>query len=196
MRRHDSLRTGFAWRDGLPVALITPAADIKSSLVVEDLAARAPAGNSRAKALLLRKAELEAEQERLKPIDMNHAPLFRARLFRLGADDHVLLLIVHDIIIDGWSMEVFMEELSEFYAGFTTGRQAQLPEPALHFSDFARWQRLWSTSDAATRQFAYWKKRLQKASPVFASRIVMLQASWPRASPRNDFIYRMIWSRA
>ena len=78
VRRHDSLRTGFAWRDELPVALITPAADIKSSLIVEDLTARAPAGNSRAKALLLRKAELEAEQERLKPIDMNHAPLFRA----------------------------------------------------------------------------------------------------------------------
>ena len=136
---------------------------------MEDLAARAPVGNSRAKALLLRKAELEAEQECLKPIDMNHAPLFRARLLRLGADDHVLLLIVHDIIIDGWSMEVFMEELSELYAAFATGRQAQLPEPALQFSDFARWQRRWSTSDAATRQFAYWKERLRKASPVFAA---------------------------
>ena len=78
---------------------------------------RAPVGNSRAKALLLRKAELAAEQERLKLIDTNHAPLFRARLLRLSADDHVLLLIVHDIIIDGWSMEVFIEELSEFYAG-------------------------------------------------------------------------------
>ena len=169
VRRHDSLRTGFAWLDELPVALITPAVDIKSSLIVEDLAARAPAGNSRAKALLLRKAELAAEQERLKPIDMNHAPLFRARLLRLGADDHVLLLVLHDIVIDGWSMEVFMEELSEFYAAFATGRQAQLPEPALQFSDFARWQRRWSTSGAATRQFAYWKKRLRKASPVFAA---------------------------
>ena len=105
----------------------------------------------------------------MKPIDMNHAPLFRARLLRLGADDHVLLLVMHDIIIDGWSMEVLMEELSELYAAFTTGRQAQLPEPALQFSDFARWQRRWSTSDAATRQFAYWKERLQTVSPVFAA---------------------------
>jgi hypothetical protein len=114
-------------------------------------------------------AELAAEQERLKLIDTKHAPLLRARLLRLSADDHVLILIVHDIVIDGWSMEVFIEELSEFYAGFTTGKQAQLPEPALHFSDFARWQRLWSASGAATRQFGYWKDRLQKASPAFAA---------------------------
>jgi acyl-CoA synthetase (AMP-forming)/AMP-acid ligase II/acyl carrier protein len=169
VRRHDALRTGFAWRDEMPVALISPAADIKVSLVVEDLAAQAPGGNSHAKALLLSKAELEVEQECLKPIDMHHAPLFRARLLRLGADDHVLLLVMHDLIIDGWSMRVLMEELSELYAAFTTRRQAQLPEPALGFSDFARWERRWSTSDAATRQFAYWKERLQTVSPVFAA---------------------------
>jgi acyl carrier protein len=170
VRRHGSLRTGFAWLDGLPAALITPAKDIKSSLIVEDLASLAPVGNSRAKALLLRKAELAAEQERLKLIDTKHAPLFRARLLRLSADDHVLVLIVHDIIIDGWSMEVFIEELLEFYAGFITGKQTQLPEPVLHFSDFVRWQRLWSTSDAATRQLSYWKNRLRKASPVFGAK--------------------------
>lgn len=167
VRRHDSLRTGFDWLDEQPAALITAADDIKSSLIVEDLTSLAPVANSRAKALLLRKAELAAEQERLKLIDTKHAPLFRARLLRLSADDHVLILIVHDIVIDGWSMEVFVEELSEFYAGFTTGKQAQLPEPALHFSDFARWQRLWSTSGAATRQLGYWKDRLRKASPAF-----------------------------
>lgn len=169
VRRHGSLRTGFTWLDGLPAALITPANDIKSSLIVEYLAASAPVGNSRVKALLLRKAELVAEQERMKLIDTNHAPLFRARLLRLSAVDHVLVLIVHDIVIDGWSMEVFIEDLSEFYAGFITGKQAQLPEPALHFCDFVRWQRLWSTSGAANRQLGYWKKRLRKASPVFAA---------------------------
>jgi acyl-CoA synthetase (AMP-forming)/AMP-acid ligase II/acyl carrier protein len=167
VRRHDSLRTGFAWRDELPVTFVTPAVDIKSSLVVEDLAARAPAVNSRAEKVLLRKAELEVEQQCLKAIDTNYPPLFRARLLRLGADDHVLLLIMHDIIIDGWSMGVFMEELSELYAAFAAGRQTQLPEPVLQFSDFARWQRRWSTSGAATRQLAYWKERLRNASPLF-----------------------------
>jgi acyl-CoA synthetase (AMP-forming)/AMP-acid ligase II/acyl carrier protein len=169
VRRHASLRTGFAWLDELPAALVTPVSDIKSSLIVEDLAASAPVGNSRVKALLLRMAELAAEQERLKLIDTKHPPLFRARLLRLSADDHVLILIVHDIVIDGWSMEVFIEELSEFYAGFITGKQAQLPEPALHFSDFVRWQRVWSTSGAANRQLGYWKERLREASPVFAA---------------------------
>jgi acyl-CoA synthetase (AMP-forming)/AMP-acid ligase II/acyl carrier protein len=167
VRRHESLRTAFTWRDELPVAIITPAADIKSSLIVEDLAARASAENSRAKTLLVRMAELEAERECLKPIDVKFPPLFRARLFRLGVTDHVLLLILHDIIIDGWSMGVFMDELSKLYDAFTTDGQPQLPEPALQFSDFALWQRQWSISDAASRQFAYWKERLSKASPVF-----------------------------
>ena len=167
-RRHELLRTGFAWLDGRPVARLSAAGDIKSSLIVKDLAVRAP-GTSRAKALMLRRAELEVEQESLKPIDMSHPPLFRARLFRLGADDHVLLLLVHDIIVDGWSMGVFMKEVSELYVAFAAGRQAQLPEPALQFSDFARWQRRWSTGHAATQQLVYWKRRLRKAAPVFAT---------------------------
>jgi acyl-CoA synthetase (AMP-forming)/AMP-acid ligase II/acyl carrier protein len=169
VRRHDSLRTGFAWRDELPVALIKPAVDIKSSFVVKDLATGTPAGKFRAKKLLLRKAELETEQESLKPINVKDAPLFRGRLFRLAADDHVLLLVLHDIIIDGWSMGVFMEELSELYSAFSARREVRLPEPGLQFSDFARWQRRWSASGAATRQFAYWKECLRKASILFAT---------------------------
>lgn len=169
VRRHDSLRTVFTWRDDVPVALVMPDIDVKSILIVKDLAARAPTRNARVKELLLIKAELEAEQGSLKPIDMNHAPLFRAYLFRLDAQDHVLLLVLHDIIIDGWSMVIFMEELSELYAASIAGRKAQLPEPAFQFSDFARWQRLWSTSAAANRQFAYWKGCLDKVSPLFTT---------------------------
>jgi acyl-CoA synthetase (AMP-forming)/AMP-acid ligase II/acyl carrier protein len=169
-RRHDSLRMGFAWQDDQPVAFIAAPAEIKPSFIVEDLAAAVPAGNSRVKALLRRKAALAAEQESLKPFDMRHAPLVRARLLRLGADDHVLLLVVHDIVIDGWSMGVFMDDVAKFYAAFAAGSPAQLPEPALRFSDFARWQRQWSASAAADRQFAYWHRRLRSASPLFAER--------------------------
>jgi acyl-CoA synthetase (AMP-forming)/AMP-acid ligase II/aryl carrier-like protein len=167
-RRHDSLRSRFAWLDGLPVALIAPGPDDNPLLVENDLSTWATTKSDRLKALLLRKVELEVEQEALTPFDMNCQPLLRARLWRLGADDHVLLLVLHDIIVDGWSMGIFREEVSELYAAFTIGRPAQLPEPALQFSDFARWQRRWSTtSDAATRQLAYWKGRLRDASPVF-----------------------------
>ena len=144
VRRHDSLRTGFAWiertagrsrRAGRRHRI-----HLSSSKILQR---RAPTGDERAKALLLKKAELQAEQEAWTPFDMTRAPLFRTRLLRLGADDHVLLLILHHIIVDGWSIGVFMEEVSELYAALSAGRQAQLPEPALQFSDFARWQRRW-----------------------------------------------------
>jgi hypothetical protein len=105
----------------------------------------------------------------LAPIDTNNAPLFRAYIFRLDVRDHVLLLVMHDIIIDGWSMAIFMEELSEIYAASISGAKAQLPEPPFQFSDFARWQRLWSSTEEANRQFAYWKRCLDKASPPFAA---------------------------
>jgi Condensation domain len=88
---------------------------------------------------------------------------------RLGADDHVLLLILHHIIFDGWSIGVFLEEVSKLYAAFTAGRQAQLPKPVVQFFDFARWQRRWSTSNAAARQFAYWKEHLREPSLIFTA---------------------------
>jgi acyl-CoA synthetase (AMP-forming)/AMP-acid ligase II/aryl carrier-like protein len=166
VRRHDSLRMGFAWRNGQPVAVVVPAVDINSFLVLEDLAASVP-GHEQVNAILLKKAELEAEQEALTPFDMERPPLLRARLLRLGSDDYVLLLTLHDLILDGWSMGIFMEEVSQLYAAFAAGRPAQFPESALQFPDFARWQRWWSTSGAAKQQVAYWKERLREASPVF-----------------------------
>ena len=176
VRRHESLRTAFAWRDELLVALIAPAVDASSWLVAADRAASASAGNGRTERLLRKKAELEVEQEALKAFDLNRAPLFRARLWGLGANDHVLLLILHDLVIDGWSMGVFVKEVSELYAAFAAGREAKLPEPALQFSDFARWQRGWSTSNAAAAQFAYWKDRLRESPPVFRTNAELKRA--------------------
>ncbi|WP_311966800.1 AMP-binding protein [Bradyrhizobium australiense] len=169
VRRHDSLRTAFAWGDETPIALVVPDVNVKSILAVQDFSARAGTINARAKELLLMKAELEAERASLKPIEMNHAPLLRAHLFRLDAKDHVLLLVLHDIIIDGWSMAIFMEELSELYSASIAGKKAQLPERVFQFSDFARWQRQWSVSGAANKQFAFWKRCLNKVSPVFVA---------------------------
>ncbi|NOJ48763.1 AMP-binding protein [Bradyrhizobium archetypum] len=169
VRRHTLLRTAFTWQEEVPLARVMPDVDVASILTVKDLAPRTRARNGRVRELLLTKAKLEAEQVSLEPIDMNHAPLFRAYLFRLDAKDHILLLVVHDIIIDGWSMVIFMEDLSELYSAAITGRKAQLPEPKFQFSEFARWQRVWSTSAAANRQFAYWKGRLDKVSPLFAT---------------------------
>jgi amino acid adenylation domain-containing protein len=163
--RHEALRTGFSWKDERSVAVVLPVARIDSPLVIEDLAADTP-NNARAKALILKKAELRAQQEAWSPFDLTRAPLFRARLMRLGADDHVLLVVLHHAIVDGWSISIFFEELSKFYSAFATGQKLQMAEPALQFSDFARWQRRWSTSDAAVRQFGYWKEHLRGHSPL------------------------------
>ena len=167
--RHDALRTRFDWRSKRLVARIDRAAVMRSFFVFEDLAAKTRTRRGRAKALLLTKAKLKAEQQALTALDMNRAPLLRARLLRLGADDHVLLLVVHDVAADGWSMGVFMDEVSALYAAFAAGRPAQLPMPTLQFSDFARWQHQWVESDAATADVAYWKGRLRGAAPVFST---------------------------
>jgi amino acid adenylation domain-containing protein len=168
VRRHDCLRMGFAWVNGQPVAVVAPAADIDQRLVVEDLAAGIASGNKRAKELLLKKAELLAQEDAWQPFDVSQAPLFRARLLRLGQDDHVFLLILHHVIVDGWSIGIMFEEISAIYSALTNGRQAGLTEQTSQFSDFANWQRWWCTSDLASQQIAYWRDHLRGVTPVFS----------------------------
>jgi acyl-CoA synthetase (AMP-forming)/AMP-acid ligase II/acyl carrier protein len=165
--RHPSLHTAFAWRNEVPFAVAAPGIDVELILNVKNLATRSGPGSARAKELLLTRAKLEVQQVALEPINMSRAPLLRVHLFRLDARDHILLFVVHDIIIDGWSMVVFMEELSELYSASISGRKPSLAEPELEFSEFARWQRQWCTSAAADRQYAYWKERLNKVSLLF-----------------------------
>jgi len=167
VRRHESLRTGFAWTGEQPIALIAPLSEVDASLPVEDLAAETRMAGGRAKALLLKKAELRAEQLAWTPFEMTRVPLFRTRLFRLGPDDHVLCMVLHHVVVDGWSIGVLFEELTKLYFAFVSGRQAQLPRQALQFRDLAHWQRQWCTTDAATRQFTYWKEQLRGATSVF-----------------------------
>jgi amino acid adenylation domain-containing protein len=197
VRRHDSLRMGFAWVKGQPVAVVAPAADIDQRLVVEDLAAGIASENKRAKELLLKKAELLAQEDAWQPFDVNEAPLFRARLLRLGQDDHLFLLILHHVIIDGWSIGIMFEEVSAIYSALTSGRQAGLPEQTSQFSDFANWQRWWCTSDLASRQIAYWRDHLRGVTPVFSqngsaagARPVSVTAREPVHLPR-DLVARL-----
>jgi amino acid adenylation domain-containing protein len=197
MRRHRLLRTAFAWEDGLPVARTTSAANFDSPLVVEDLARGTPSGNPHAKTLLLRMAELKAEREACTPFDVGCAPLFRTRLLRLSADDHVLLVVLHHIIADGWSIGIFMEEVSELYATFAAGQQALLSQPELQFSDFARWQRRWVSSGAATAQISYWKRRLRGAAPLFSAKgyrgaaLLSLPVAHEPVHLPNDLVLRL-----
>jgi amino acid adenylation domain-containing protein len=169
MRRHDSLRTGFSSIDGRPVAKIASFADIGQPLIaVEDVAPGLAIRNKRAKALLVKKAELLAEESAWQPFHVSKAPLFRARLLRLGHDEHVFVLIMHHAIIDGWSIGIIFEEVSTIYSALTSSRPLGLPEQKSQFSDFANWQRKWCDSQPASQQIAFWRHHLRGATPLFS----------------------------
>jgi hypothetical protein len=148
--------------------VVASAAEIDQRLVVEDLAAGIASRNKRAKELLLEKAELLAHESAWQPFDVSQAPLFRARLLRLGHNDHVFLLILHHAIVDGWSIGIMFEEISAIYSSLTSRRPPRLPEQTSQFSDFANWQRCWCTSELASRQIAYWRDHLRGATALFS----------------------------
>ncbi|MDB4948389.1 MAG: tycC3 [Gemmatimonadetes bacterium] len=157
VRRHAVLRTRFPLVDGRPVQRVEspesfqPAFDDLSTLSVD---AR------------------EAEAERLSrewswaPFDLARGPLFRARLLRVAADDHWLLLSMHHAVSDGWSMGIFMHELVEVYEAFRRGQPSPLPELPLTYADFAAWQRTWMAGGALERQLAWWREALAGAPGV------------------------------
>jgi amino acid adenylation domain-containing protein len=169
VRRHDSLRTAFTWVDGHPVAKVVSFAAIGQPLIaVEDVARGIAIRNKRAKELLLKKAELLAEDSAWQPFELSQAPLFRANLLRLGDEEHVLVLILHHAIIDGWSIGIMFEEVSAIYSALTSRQASRLPEQKSQFSDFATWQRRWSTSEPASQQTAYWRHHLRGATSLFS----------------------------
>ncbi|HYR10120.1 MAG TPA: amino acid adenylation domain-containing protein, partial [Longimicrobium sp.] len=154
VRRHDALRTVFHEVDGVPGQVVQPFTGFV--LPVEDLSGFAPA---RREVEAARRAGEDAE----RPFDLAAGPLFRATLLRLGAEGHDLLLGMHHIVTDGWSMEVLCRELSALYAAYAAGGESPLPEPALQYADFAVWQREQLRGEALHRQLAWWKERLAGA---------------------------------
>jgi amino acid adenylation domain-containing protein len=167
MRRHESLRTAFAWDGDEPVVVITPPGKRAVPLNVEDLTVRKPSKDKRVGQLQSRKVKLRAEQEARTPFGLTRAPLWRARLLRLGPDDHALLLTIHHAIADGWSIGILFDEISQRYAALVDRRSRPPIEPALPFSDAARRQRGWCATVAAEQQAGYWKENLRGAVPVF-----------------------------
>jgi amino acid adenylation domain-containing protein len=167
VRRHESLRTGFGWSGGEPVCRIATPSELGPVLAVETIGDGHRHNNKRRQALESRKVDLLIEQEAYTPFDAARAPLLRARLLRLHADDHVLLLTLHHAVADGWSIGVLFEELSNRYAALAGRPSAPLLKPPPAFSDVARWQRWWCGTDAARRQAADWTENLRGAAPIF-----------------------------
>ncbi|WP_315747768.1 MULTISPECIES: non-ribosomal peptide synthetase [unclassified Bradyrhizobium] len=168
VRRHDVLRTGFGRGDDEPHAVVIAPDQVPGILSVEDLADGVADDDDRpSQRLRLRAAKLIAQQEAWTPFDVSHAPLLRARLLRLAVDDHVLLITFHHAVVDGWSIGLLLEEISQTCSSLPAPEPLLPPQGKLTFSDVARWQRAWCTTAAADEQMCYWREVLHAATPVF-----------------------------
>ncbi|MDZ4343688.1 MAG: amino acid adenylation domain-containing protein [Candidatus Binatia bacterium] len=105
-------------------------------------------------------------EEARRPFDLSRGPLVRATVIRLGEDDHVLVLTMHHIVSDGWSMGVLYRELSVLYQAFSNSQPSPLPDLPIQYGDYAVWQREWLMGEELERQISYWKKQLEGVSPL------------------------------
>ncbi len=164
--RHESLRTRFPAVDGVPVQVVGPAEPVPvcvSPLDGQDL-------ESKARDLLVQWIEA--------PFDLAGGPLLRFVLLRLRDDEHLLCLVVHHIVVDGWSLGLMCQELSVLYrAAATPGRKAPLPPLPVQYADYAIWQRRAVGQDASTD---YWLDRLTGVPPLD------LHSSQPRPAIRTS----------
>jgi amino acid adenylation domain-containing protein len=152
--RHEVLRTTFALHDGEPVQEIGAVAESSFRLIEHDLR-----GHNDVEAELAALRELEAEAS----FDLEAGPLIRGRLIRLAEDEHVLLITMHHIVSDGWSMGVLARELKALYGAFLGGEADPLPELEIQYADYAVWQRQWIEGEILQQQAAYWKTTLAGA---------------------------------
>ncbi|RMH66208.1 MAG: amino acid adenylation domain-containing protein [Calditrichaeota bacterium] len=153
--RHESLRTRFINKDGVPYQKISP--DIPFDLKINDVS-----------------ADTEAQiKQRIASI-VNHAfnletgPLFKIELLREDATSHILAAVMHHIISDGWSMNIMVREVLHFYQtqDYATAQSLPLPSLEIQYADFALWQRAWLQGDVLDKQIQYWKETLGYNPPV------------------------------
>jgi amino acid adenylation domain-containing protein/FkbM family methyltransferase len=149
-RRHESLRTTFGVRNGVPFQRIAPPS--AAALIVVDLSALPEAARQREAAGL-------AGQHAHLAFDLEHGPVYQAALLRLAPDHHRLLFNIHHIVADGWSIGVLLREFSAAYTALVEGRVPSLPPLPVQVPDFAVWQRQWLAAREA-EELGYWLERL------------------------------------
>src|SRR5215468_10341189 len=152
VRRHEVLRTKFPMVEGEPLQVISPSLAV--SLPMVDLTDRSESERED-------EARRLAAEEARRPFDLSQGPLVRMMLQRLAENEHVLLLTMHHIVSDGWSMGVLHHELSVLYEAFSRGQPSSLPELPNQYADFAIWQREYLQGEVLERQLSYWKKQLE-----------------------------------
>ncbi|AVE03295.1 non-ribosomal peptide synthetase [Pseudomonas palleroniana] len=150
LARHESLRTRLVEQGEQVLQTVLPEAQVEiHQACIEEVQ-------------LL--AFVEAEVAR--PFDLHQAPLLRVTLLQLAEDEHVLVMVQHHIVSDGWSMQVMVEELVQLYAAFSQGTERQLPALPIQYADYALWQRGWMEAGERARQLAYWQTLLGGEQPV------------------------------
>lgn len=154
VRRHESLRTVFEEHNGQPIQKILPPATV--SLPVLDLSPLPSVQREDA-------AQQEAVLEAQRPFDLTHDLMLRARLLRLGEGEHRLILTLHHIASDGWSVGLLLHELNALYGAFAAGQTTPLPEPPAQYADWAAWQRGQSDAVSQKAQMDYWRQSLAGA---------------------------------
>jgi amino acid adenylation domain-containing protein len=158
LRRHEILRTTCVTREGQPSQVIAPAEEF--TLPVVNLRDRPPAEQEA-------EARRRATEEARRPFNLDRGPLLRVTLLQLGETAHILLLILHHFVADGWSMRLLLRELATLYEAFLTGAPSPLPELPMQYTEFAHWQRDCFSGEVWEKQLVFWKKQLAGAPPVF-----------------------------
>jgi amino acid adenylation domain-containing protein len=154
VRRHEALRTRFEIEDGQGIQVIDePGAFQLDRIDLSDL----DEGEREAQV-----SRMAGEEGRGR-FDLARGPLFRAKLVRLGPEDHVVLVTMHHIVSDGWSIGVLFGELAALYQAYVQDRPSPLPELAIQYADYAIWQRGWLQGATLERQVGYWTDRLHRA---------------------------------
>ncbi|MFE1748583.1 condensation domain-containing protein [Coleofasciculus sp. H7-2] len=157
VRRHEALRTTFVTVEGQPIQAINP--NLKISLPVIDLR-ELPAAERETQAQQL------TTQEAQRPFNLSTDPLLRVTLLRLDETEHIMLLNMHHIVSDGWSIGVLIKELAALYTTFASCRDGinpvsfPLPELPIQYADFAHWQREWLQGEVLETQLGYWRQQL------------------------------------
>jgi amino acid adenylation domain-containing protein len=157
IRRHESLRTTIAIRDGEPVQVVAQALNL--SLPVIDISGEPPE-------LREARAQTLASELARQPFDLARGPLLRLRLLRLSAQDHILAIPIHHSVADGWSLDILQNELAALYAAFAQGEPSPLAELPIQYADFTLWQRQQLQRPELQRQLDYWKQQLNDLTPL------------------------------
>ena len=157
--RHEALRTTFADVHGQLVQVIAPT--VYMPLLMRDLRALPEVEREE-------EARRVVQEESQRPFDLRQGPLLRGCLLQLSEQEHLLLVTLHHIISDGWSLELLVYELAALYGTFTTGVASPLPALPIQYADFASWQRQWRDNSVMEAQLAYWQAQLHDPLPVLA----------------------------